>query len=278
MTFSSVKASIFGALFVVSANTFAQSGLPAEAAPPVEPAPADAQQIARDSTDPELSAKERDARSGIAVAARLSTLGFGVEVIKSVHKRVNLRAQGNFFDLDKSVEEDGVDYKGKLKLKTYGLLADFHPFAGSFRLTAGGYSNGNEVGLNATCKSECEVGDLKITDDANSTNDARVFGDIKFNSLAPYVGLGFGNAMRGWPVHFGVDVGVLLQGSPKVNLGAAGIARVTDENGNTTTENLATNQDVQNALKEEEVNAEDSSKEFKYYPVVNFTIGYRFKF
>ncbi len=220
--------------------------------------------------------KERENRAGIAVAARLSTLGFGVELIKSINKRVNLRAQGNFFDINQDIDEDDINYDAKLKLKTFGLLADFHPFAGSFRITAGGYSNGNKVGLKATCKTECEVGDLTISDDPNSADDARLFGGIKFKSFAPYVGLGFGNAMRGWPVHFGVDVGVLLQGSPKINLGAAGSARVTDENGNTTTENLSTNADVQAALREEEANAEDDSKEFKYYPVINFTLGYRF--
>ena len=304
MTALLTKASIVGVLLAASASAIAQTE-PA-AAPSLETIAAPSDPVSTPAIDPAAttpaattedtvlsaeeeriraeeesfadaaSQKERDARNGLGVAARLSTLGFGVELIKSVHKRVNLRAQGNFFDISKSIEEDGVDYDGKLKLKTLGLLADFHPFAGGFRITAGGYSNGNKVGLNAACKSECEVGDLTISDDPNSTDDARLFGGIKFKSFSPYVGLGFGNALRGWPVHFGIDLGVLIQGSPKVSLGAAGSAVVTDENGNTTTENLGSNQEVQDALREEEANAEDSSKEFKYYPVINFTLGYRF--
>lgn len=219
----------------------------------------------------------RTAFTAVAVGARVSTLGFGLEVVTNVNKRLNLRLQGNAFNFNKGLEEDGVDYDAKLKFKSFGLLADVHPFAGSFRLTAGAYSNKNKLGLNAACSGECEVGDLIITDDPNSSDDARLFGGAKFKSFSPYLGFGWGNVMQGWPVHIRFDTGILFQGAPKISLGAAGSALVTDEeSGLTTTENLSTNQDVQDALREEEANAEDSSKSFKLYPVIGLTLGYRF--
>lgn len=301
-----IRASVLGVLSLSCASVLAQTEAaptttPPETAAPAEPTagspaavtPTDAvapsepvapPQIAADGKESLANAagqKERDARKGVAVAGRVSTLGLGVELITSVHKRVNLRLQGNFFDINKSVDEDDINYDGKLKLQTLGLLADFHPFAGGFRMTAGGYQNGNKVGLNAKCKTECEVGDLTISNDPNAGDDGRLFGRIKFQSLAPYLGLGFGNAMRGSPLHFGIDIGVLLQGSPKINLGAAGTAliRETDDpNSQPMRVNLAENADVQNALRAEARNAEDDAKEFKYYPVINFTVGYRFRF
>lgn len=225
--------------------------------------------------------KERDALNGLGIAARVSTLGLGVEAIKSLHKRVNVRVQGNFFDYDQSVDEDGIRYDGKLKLQTLGALLDVYPFAGvpaigRLRFSAGAYSNGNEIDLKANCRSQCEVGDVTVSS-ANSSQNPQLTGAADFDSFAPYLGLGFGNAMRGLPFHFAFDVGVLFQGAPKINLGASGIATVRDNNtGATTTRNLATDPDFQSQLRKESRNAEDDAKEFKYYPVVSLTIGYRF--
>ncbi len=213
----------------------------------------------------------------MALAARISTLGFGVEAITKLNKRLNVRVQGNFFSYSDSIKESDVDYEGKLKLNTLGALIDIHPFAGGLRLTAGGFSNGNKIDLAASCKmgSECEVGDVTVSSDSSSS-DPRVFGRAKFKSFAPYVGLGYGNAMKGFPFHFAFDIGVLVQGATQIDLGASGIARVTDnESGVTTTRDLATDPDFQEQLQKESANAEDSAKEYKYYPVVSLTIGYR---
>ncbi len=256
------------ALLLCSHSAMAQTESPAAAsALPTEATPPEA--------TPAAAAESAAPARQLAVAARVSTLGLGAELIGSVHRLVNLRLQGNFFDYSQNIEEDGVDYDGKLKLQTFGLLADVHPFAGSFRLSGGLYQNGNQLDLDASCRSECEVGDLTIVN--NAGDNGRVFGGAKFNSLSPYLGLGFGNALRGSPLHFGFDVGVLLQGAPRITLGADGTATVRDNaSGRTTRENLATNREVQDALREEAINAEDDTQEFKYYPVANLTIGYRF--
>ncbi|MDO9453473.1 MAG: hypothetical protein Q7J29_11530 [Stagnimonas sp.] len=249
------------------------------AADPATEAATLAEQQAREQEESFRDAREdaaRDARKGFAIAARVSTLGLGIEAVTSIHKRVNLRVQGNLFNYDRSIKEDDVDYDGKLKLQTFGALVDFHPFAGGTRLSAGLYSNGNKVDLKASCKTECDVGDFTVS--SNPGDNPQLFGGIDFKSVAPYVGFGYGNAMTGFPLHFAFDIGVLLQGSPKVNLNATGTATVTDnDTGTTTRRNLATDPEFQSALADEERNAEDSSKEFKYYPVISFTLGYRFR-
>lgn len=225
-----------------------------------------------------------DSRKGFGLAVRASTLGLGIEGIISLNQHFNLRAQGNFLNYDREIDEDGVKYQGKLKFQTLGVLADWHPFAGSFRVSGGAYNNGNKITLNAdaACPASepCEVGDLEITNDP--TNPPRIDGEISFNSFSPYAGLGWGNAMKGGPIHFGLDIGVLFQGAPQFALAASGRANVRDTtqpNGPNNPRNnvdLASDPQVQQELRDEEMRAADESGEYKLYPVISLTLGYRF--
>lgn len=217
------------------------------------------------------------AERGIGVGLRASTLGAGIEAIYSFSSNFNLRAQGNFISLDRSLEEDGVQYDGKLDFQTFGVLADYHPFEGSFRLTGGLYQNGNEIKVQATCPppNGCQVGNSTITS-TPGPDPARLNGVIDFNSTAPYAGIGWGNAMKGSALHFGFDIGVLFQGSPKADLDARGQATVTG--GVNFAGDIGTNQQVQDQVAAEEQNLQQEIDEFKLYPVISFTIGYRFGF
>ena len=211
---------------------------------------------------------------GLGVGVKVGTTGLGVEAVTAIMPRLNVRGVVNFFDYDYDLEEDGIEYDAKLKLKSFGALVDVHPFNGSFRLTGGLLSNGNEAGLKASCPDECDVGDLTIRG-----GDARLTGKVDFKSTAPYLGLGFGNAMSGTGL-FGIfDVGVLFQGKPKADLAALGTAAsVTDnETGQTRNNvNLATDPEVQAEVLEEEVSLQEDLDDYKMYPVINLGIGYRF--
>ena len=257
-----------------TAETAATPDQSTTAAPstPTAAAPAEAAEPA----DPAASSSGSSGFRGVGIGARISTLGAGLEAVFGLHERVNLRLQGNLFNYGDTLTEDDISYEGDLKLQTFGALLDIHPFAGGLRLTAGAFQNGNQIDLEARCVTECEVGDLTISS-AGPTDNPRIFGRADFKSFAPYFGLGYGNAMRGSPLHFAFDVGVLLQGSPRLRLDADGTATVTDnDTGATTTRNLATDPEVQGELQDEARNAEDDAKEFKYYPVISLTIGYRF--
>lgn len=266
---------------------------PVDASKPLESTPPAAPGTAGEQAAPDAAAaeeedqmfvdedaeRERRERKGLGVAVRASTLGFGVEVIKSVSTRVNLRVQYNGFNYSKDVDDSDITYQGKLKWQTYGLLADWHPFKGSFRLSGGAYHNGNKIGLSASCPNGCDVGDdTKIT--STGPNPATITGDVRFKSLSPYLGFGWGNAMKGWPLHFGFDIGVLFQGSPKIDLAATGNATVTDKPSGTTTgpKDIGSDPTVQAEVIKEEKQAQDDSSQFKLWPVISFTIGYRFSF
>lgn len=209
---------------------------------------------------------------GLAVGVKVSTAGLGMEAVTALTPMFNARGVVNFFNYDYDLEEDGVEYDAKLKLKSFGAMLDFHPFKGTLRLSAGLLSNGNEAGLSAVCGGECDVGDLKI-----EGGNARLGGLIDFKSTAPYLGIGFSNAMSGTGFYGIFDVGVLFQGKPRVDLTAEGIAdRVTFEDG-TTEENVNLNRaDIQAEVREEEVSLQDDIKKYKMYPVISTGFGYRF--
>lgn len=208
----------------------------------------------------------------IAVGVTGGTAGIGGQVTTSIIPFLNIRAQVQGLSLSHSFDKDGVDYQGKLKLFTAGAFLDVYPFTKGPRLSAGLVSNGNKVKLKASCPDTCEIGDLEVTGD-----QARVDGKLDFKSFTPYLGLGFTNPMGGLPFYIGFDAGVLFHGRPKPSLRASGTADVTDAEGVTRSNvDLATDAEVQSALSDETVNLADDVKDFKFYPVVQLSLGWRF--
>ncbi|MDE2089952.1 MAG: hypothetical protein KGJ12_08025, partial [Gammaproteobacteria bacterium] len=87
-----------------------------------------------------------------ALTVKAGTLGVGVDLGGSVVPGVlNLRGELNGYTYDKySFTSSNVNYNTKLKLQSAGMLADWYPFQGSFRLTGGLYYDNNKLDLNAT--------------------------------------------------------------------------------------------------------------------------------
>ena len=208
----------------------------------------------------------------VAVGVTAGSAGVGGQLTTSIIPFLNARVQVQGLSLSHSFDEDGIDYKGKLKLFTGGAFLDVYPFTKVLRLSGGLVGNGNKVKLKATCQDTCEVGSLQVSGDAATVN-----GNLGFKDFSPYLGIGFTNPMAGLPFYFGFDAGVLFHGRPKPSLRASGTATVTDAGGNTRTDvDLATDAEVQAALAEETANLSDDVKDFKFYPVVQFNLGWRF--
>ena len=202
---------------------------------------------------------------GLGVGVNVGTLGIGVEATLGVSDQLNVRFAGNFasIELSELVEtEDNVDAAAEeidltLDLQTLGAIADWHVFDGTFRISAGAMLNNNEVTMSAAVGESVEVGDTTYT--VSSLDGSVTFGDI-----APYVGIGWGNALDdsgNWT--FAMDIGVLLQGSPEVELAAT-----------------ASNAALQNALnadlEKEAQTIEDDVEGITMYPVISLGFAYRF--
>lgn len=210
----------------------------------------------------------------LGVAARVSTLGLSLEMTTGITETFNLRAGVNQYDYDydPEPEEDSgneLTYNGTLDLSSLAAYADWHPWGGAFRLSAGVVFNGNEITASARCEqSSCEVGDQSFDDDDIGTISAL----IDFDSVAPYAGLGWGNAVAadtGFGFQF--DIGVMFQGSPGVSLNSEGSCQ-----GNLGMTDPSCQQQLDDALAREEQEIQQDADDFDLYPVISLGVRYKF--
>lgn len=194
------------------------------------------------------------AADGFGLGVKAGTLGLGVEGTFALSERVNLRAGINNYSLSRDETASDIQYDGDLDLQSGAVLLDWHPFAGTFRLSAGLMYNKNSLSLTATPTSNQEIGNTTYTPAQIGT----LTGDVAFKKNVPYAGLGWGNAARHGRVGFNFELGAMFQGSPKVSLSASGGAV------------------SQADLASEAQQAEGDLKDFKIYPVISFGLSFRF--
>ncbi|ANB01867.1 hypothetical protein [Ectothiorhodospira sp. BSL-9] len=189
-----------------------------------------------------------------ALGAKVGTTGLGLEGTYGLRENVNLRGGLYGFTYSTDVEETDVDYDADLKLRSAALLADWHPFNGGFRLSAGAYYNGNE--LTGKAQGELDIGD-------DGPYQGSLDATIDWRSFAPYLGIGYGNAVQGGRWSFAFDAGVMFTGSPDVSLKG----RVNDP---------ALQDEFDQDVRREQEELQDDLDDFKYYPVVSLGVTYRF--
>jgi hypothetical protein len=194
------------------------------------------------------------------LSAKVGTLGVGADLTVGLSRRFNTRVgfnMANFAISQSDSDDNSKKIKATIDFMTVPLLLDCHPFKGCFRLTGGLCVNKNEVKLSSNKDDTVDVNDTEYA--VNSLE-----GDVSFSTLAPYLGIGFGNAVGSdgnW--HFAMDIGVMFQGAPQIDLSA-----------------VASNPDLQAALDrdiEEEIQKrEDDWKAFNMFPVISIGVSYNF--
>ena len=191
---------------------------------------------------------------GSGVSVKVGTLGYGAEFTAATTSMTNVRFGINRYSYDKTTMESDINYKLELDLKSGDLLLDWHPFSGTFRLTAGVVYNKNEFTVTAEPAASYNIGGATYT----SAQVGTLTGKVTFKKTAPYLGVGWGNAAKGKGLSFGADLGILFQGSPDVKLTATGSV-VTAA-----------------SLAQEEQDAEGSMSDYDRYPVIAFGLTYKF--
>lgn len=180
-----------------------------------------------------------------------------------------------------------VDLKAKLKLPETHFLVDFTPGGqgmGAFHITAGLYAGGSNLihvngnsnlaalqgkvdnlrnQINAQYPGVGDLLDINVTDLSFELGDAGVHLNAdgtanayaKVNSIRPYLGIGWGNAIPRGRVGFRFDIGAMYQGKPKI-----------------------TSPNVDNDLSSEFTNDELVDKilrNAKFYPQISFQLTFR---
>ena len=169
------------------------------------------------------------------LAIRAGTLGYGGELGLGFHPKLGARVGYHTFGYKYEDEnaDDGYKYAADLNLRNMYYLVDYYPWAGTFRLTAGLFNNKNAIDLTITPTDTYTYGGRTYAADEIGI----LTGLIDFKKNVPYIGLGWGNPVKGG-VGFCMDIGVVFQDSPLVDLSATGMLAPTAEQDNVIAESL----------------------------------------
>lgn len=196
--------------------------------------------------------------STLGVTVKGGSLGLGGDLTLNLGERINLRGGINWARLTSDIDLDEADIESDIEWNTFPVLLDWHPFESVFRLTGGVIFNANEVKFTGTPK---EAIRFNGTDYSLDSLD----GGITFDDVAGYVGLGFGNAVGDdgrW--HVACDIGVMIQGSPDVDLTATA--------SNAAFQSMLNN-DVDAAVDTFLDDNEDKVAIFGFYPVISIGVS-----
>ncbi|MBX9785704.1 MAG: hypothetical protein K2Y08_00045 [Alphaproteobacteria bacterium] len=194
----------------------------------------------------------------ISFGAKVGTLGLGVESSYRIDPLFSLTGSVNGFQLTGAPHDRDVDFDGKLHLLTAGGSLGVHPFKNGFKILAGVFYDGNQFNLSSMLRHN-------VTIDGKTFTPAQVGKPgliIHFNRVSPYLGIGFDSAFcTDSPWSLTGELGVLFQGSPKVNLKGSG--------------EIKTPPQVQTYIKQKAKHAADKFL-LKYYPVLSIGVKYNF--
>lgn len=203
------------------------------------------------------------ADEGIGLDVKVGTLGVGAEISASLIPHTRLRGGINYLTWEFDSTIGDIDYTFDPQFNSISALFDIHPFGGAFFLSGGVYFNNNSVGVEGSLPPENFPADYRSFDFL--ADYISVTGDVEFNPVAPYVGLGWRSNSNepGWGI--GLELGVLYQGAPDVtNLRINAPVDVNDVD------------EVQQFLAEQEQEIEDELSWFQWYPVASLLLTYHF--
>ncbi len=190
-----------------------------------------------------------------------STLGFGAEAGYDFSDRFGIRLGGYAFSMGQDGVESGIRYDGDLDLSNVGAYLDWHPFAGAFRVSGGWFStdNGLDVLGQPGAGDAYDIGGVTFT--AAEVGTLRATADL--GSSAPFLGAGWVWGRANGGLAWSLDLGVLFQDSPDIELTSTGGT-------------LSNEPELVAAIAEEEAELEADVDQYELYPVVSFGLSYRF--
>jgi hypothetical protein len=199
-----------------------------------------------------------------SLAVKGGTTGLGAEFSYGISSMFAVRAGLNGGSYSRSFTESEIRYEGDVNFSSSVLTADFHPFSGGFRLSAGAMLNNNKfeadgqgqggtIVINGVPYPAAAVGSVK--------------GTVEFERFSPYLGIGWGSAPKGSAGLFvAVDLGAVFQKPKSTLVGTCGPSLPADICAQ-----------LQSDLRAEEAEFQDAiDSALKIYPKITLGIGYRF--
>ena len=208
-----------------------------------------------------IPAPARAQQEAVAIGGQIGTLGLQGSVAFNLNEYLDVRmAVGAMPSWSFNVDVNDLKYDFDMSIYTLGGFLDWHPMAGGFRLSGGVILNNHDINSSVTPASDksWDIGGTSYPGWVLGTLDAKA----DFNTVAPYVGLGYCGAFRNTGrLHFTFDLGVMFWGSPNVSLSANNAIPVPG---------------LQESLRKEEEELEDQLNFLQYYPVAAIGVSWSF--
>lgn len=203
------------------------------------------------------------ANADFGVGFKAGTLGLGIEGRWAPLPWLDLRAGANQYDFDETVSEGGINYDATMSLDTYFLTGNFRFPASPFRITAGAFSNGNELQMLSqdTGGTPLNIGGVNF----DTAEIGSLGGVTSFDGTSPYLGFGYDFEVFG-KLGMNFDIGVLWQGEPNVYLFATQYDTAPP----------ATQAALDDAFMAEMAELEDAFSDYKAWPVLSLSFVYNF--
>jgi hypothetical protein len=204
-----------------------------------------------------LAASTANADNDFGVGLKAGTLGLGLEASWQPLPYLDVRIGANAYDFEDDGTQAGIPYDATLALDTVYATGNFHFPISPMRVTAGLFSNGNEMQMLNDEGADLNIGGITYPGADIGTLESIT----SFGSTSPYLGIGFDFTLGG-KVGLNLDLGLLWQGEPDVTLEASGL--------------LALDPGFQSALEAERQELEDEMSDFKAWPVISLGFVYKF--
>jgi len=219
--------------------------------------------------------------SRVAIGGGFSPLGINLLLATNLGQHMNLRATGNVLNYTASnISTNGFNVDAKLNLASAGVSLDLYPFPKhGFHVSPGVlFDNTNAADATFSVPGGTSFTLDNYTFYTSTTNPVRGTGTFGLHSHNPAFTAtgGWGNVIPHKGVHWSypVEVGVAFIGAPTVNI-ALNQGQVCYVSGQDCVD-VATDQDVQTALKAQVAKYRSNLDPLKTYPIVSFGVAFAF--
>lgn len=159
--------------------------------------------------------------SSLALSTSVSSLGLGASLTYNYSKFFSLTFGAKSITLGDMPDNEstGIDYNIKAELRTFPLLLNFHPFAGSLHLSSGVVWNDSRLSLvtDLSDKTVIALGSAVYT----GPQVGVITGAAGYHNLAYYAGVGSGYGAHD-VIGLTIDAGLLYMGQPNFSLYGSG--------------------------------------------------------
>lgn len=221
---------------------------------------------------------------GVFVDVTVGTQGVGMDVGYSFNKYLKLRVRSTYIPkYERTDEWSNVSVDSSFESKSCGLILDYHPWGGSFRISAGLNAAPLKVEADGSLDRDYSGYADKVYHLGNydyrlkgGKINGHLRGKYEWDTIQPYIGIGWScssESKHAW--YFTADIGVNIMGKGDLSVSGDSSSIQQADAGQGNWHDLDMGQ-LENSLREEGEDVFEIADKIVVYPVLHFGVGCRF--